>query len=101
MVLGRIAERAAVDKLLNAARDGRSDSLVITGEAGIGKTSLLRYARDRGEGLTVLAARGFESESEIPFAGLADLLQPVLDVLPTLPEPQSAALSGALSLGPP
>jgi DNA-binding CsgD family transcriptional regulator len=101
MVLGRIAERAAVDSLLREARDGRSGSLVVTGEAGIGKSTLLNYARERATGFTVLTARGYESESEIPFAGLADLLQPVLRVLPKLPDPQAAALAGALSLGPP
>jgi DNA-binding CsgD family transcriptional regulator/tetratricopeptide (TPR) repeat protein len=101
MVLGRVAERAAVDELLNAAREGRSGSLVITGDAGIGKSTLLGYAVDRAQGMTVLTARGFESESEIPFAGLSDLLQPVLSVLPKLPDPQAAAMSSALSLGPP
>jgi DNA-binding CsgD family transcriptional regulator/tetratricopeptide (TPR) repeat protein len=109
MMLGRIAERATVDELLRSAREGRSGSLVITGEAGIGKSTLLDYAVDQavgsaadgGERLTVLRARGYESESAIPFAGLSDLLQPVIHVLPELPDPQAAALSSALSLGPP
>src|SRR5690349_3025523 len=101
MLLGRSAECAAVDELLSAAREGRSRSLVITGEAGIGKSSLLEYAAASAEGMTVLSARGYESESEIPFAGLSDLLSPVLRVLPRLPDPQAAALSSALSLGPP
>src|SRR4051812_38446909 len=51
--------------------------------------------------MTVLTARGYESESEIPFAGLADLVRPVLPLLKTLPEPQAAALQSAMSLGPP
>ena len=51
--------------------------------------------------MTVLSARGYESESEIPFAGLADLVRPVLPLLKTLPEPQAAALQSAMSLGPP
>src|SRR3954464_6754889 len=101
MVLGRIAERATVDGLLSAAREGHSRSLVITGEAGIGKSTLLGYAADHAADMTVLTARGYESESEIPFAGLSDLLHPVLPVLPRLPDPQAAALSSALSLGPP
>ncbi|AGZ43287.1 AAA family ATPase [Actinoplanes friuliensis] len=101
MMLGRTAERALIDGLLTGARDGRSDALVITGEPGIGKTTLIGYAIENATGLRVLTARGWEDESEIPFAGLADLLRPVLDGLPGLPAPQAAALRSALALGPP
>jgi DNA-binding CsgD family transcriptional regulator len=101
MVIGRVAERAAIDDLLRAARKGRSGALVIRGEPGIGKSTLLKYAGQQATDMTVLAARGYESESEIPFAGLADLLRPVLPLLKTLPEPQAAALQSAMSLGPP
>jgi DNA-binding CsgD family transcriptional regulator len=101
MVIGRVAERAAVDELLTAARAGRSSALVLRGEAGIGKSTLLKYAAEQAEDLTVLSARGFESESEIPFAGLADLLRPVLPLVAGLPAPQIAALQSAMSLGPP
>lgn len=103
MVLGRVAERAAVDRLIHAAEERRSGALVLTGDAGIGKSTLLGYALDRARerGLAVLTARGFESESAISFAGLADLLRPVLPLLGTLPPPQARALESALSLGPP
>ena len=101
MVLGRVAERAAIDDLLRAARSGRSGALVIRGEPGIGKSTLLRYAAEQAKDMAVLSARGYESESEIPFAGLADLLRPVLPLLDALPEPQAAALQSAMSLGPP
>jgi DNA-binding CsgD family transcriptional regulator len=101
MVLGRVAERAAIDDLLRAARSGRSGALVIRGEPGIGKSTLLRYAAEQAKDMAVLSARGYESESEIPFAGLADLLRPVLPLLDSLPEPQAAALQSAMSLGPP
>jgi DNA-binding CsgD family transcriptional regulator len=101
MMLGRTAERALIDGLLTGARAGRSDALVITGEPGIGKTTLISYAIDNATGMQVLSARGYEDESEIPFAGLADLLRPVLGVLPDLPAPQAAALRSALALGPP
>src|SRR3954451_18011760 len=101
MVIGRVAERAAIDDLLRSARSGRSGALVIRGEPGIGKSTLLKYAAQQATGMTVLTARGYESESEIPFAGLTDLVRPVLPLLKTLPEPQSAALQSAMSLGPP
>ncbi|HEX2807675.1 MAG TPA: AAA family ATPase [Kineosporiaceae bacterium] len=98
-----MAERAAIDRLLRGALDRRSGSLVLTGDPGIGKSTLLGYAADRAreQGLMVLTVRGYESESEIPFAGLADLLTPVLSRLQSLPEPQIRALESALSLGPP
>ncbi len=101
MVFGRVAERAAIDDLLRSARAGRSGALVIRGEPGIGKSTLLRFAAEQAKDMTVLSARGYESESEIPFAGLADLLRPVLSLLESLPAPQTAALQSAMSLGPP
>jgi DNA-binding CsgD family transcriptional regulator len=101
MMLGRTAERALIDGLLTGARAGRSDALVLTGEPGIGKTTLIGYAVEQAEGMLVLSARGYEDESEIPFAGLADLLRPVLEILDELPAPQAAALRSALALGPP
>ncbi|GAA3340481.1 LuxR family transcriptional regulator [Amorphoplanes nipponensis] len=100
-MLGRTAERALIDGLLTGARAGRSDALVLTGEPGIGKTTLVGYAIEQATGMQVLSARGYEDESEIPFAGLADLLRPVLGVLDELPAPQAAALRSALALGPP
>jgi DNA-binding CsgD family transcriptional regulator len=101
MVFGRVVERAAIDDLLLGARAGRSGALVIRGEPGIGKSTLLRYAAEQAKDMTVLSVRGYESESEIPFAGLADLIRPVLPLLDALPAPQAAALQSAMSLGPP
>jgi DNA-binding CsgD family transcriptional regulator len=101
VLLGREPERLRLDSLLDEARAGRSAALVLSGEAGIGKSALLDDAVERAEGFRVLRARGFESESELAFSGLADLLQPVLGLLDSIPPPQAAALAGALSLGPP
>lgn len=98
MVIGRAEELARVDQLLAAARLGTSGVLVITGEAGIGKTALLAHAIDSGAGMTVLRAAGVESESEIAFAGLLTLLRPVLGRIDELPAPQAAALRAALGL---
>jgi DNA-binding CsgD family transcriptional regulator len=101
MLLGRDTERAQIDELLTGARSGRSGCVVVTGDPGIGKSALLTYAQQRSAGMTVLSACGYESESQIPFAGLSDLLHPVLGMLERLPLPQAAALQSALSLGPP
>jgi AAA ATPase domain len=68
VIVGRMAERARIDRLLADARAGRSGMLVIRGEAGVGKTVLLDYAA--GRGLRVLRGVGIESEAELPFAAL-------------------------------
>src|SRR3954454_6817375 len=100
MLLGREAERLALDRLMVEARAGSGGVLALVGEPGIGKTSLLDYAAERAHGMSILRARGVESEAEIPFAGLAELLRPGLSVIDRIPPPQAAALSSALALGP-
>ena len=101
MLVGRTAERLALDRLLADARVGRSGVLALVGEPGIGKTALLDYAAETATGMRVLRARGVESEAEVPFAGLSELLRPALDALDRIPAPQAVALTGALALGPP
>src|SRR3712207_3606456 len=98
MLVGRASECARLDELLERARAGRSGVLLLRGEAGIGKTALCAYAVDRAEGMRVLTARGVESESEIPYAGLSQLFRPVLDRLTVLPAPQALAMRAALAL---
>jgi DNA-binding CsgD family transcriptional regulator len=100
MFVGRERERARIDRLLQDARAGRSGALLLHGEAGIGKTALMRWAVGQATGMRVLRARGIETESDIPFAGLAELVTPLLDRLDDVPEVQARALRGALALGP-
>jgi DNA-binding CsgD family transcriptional regulator len=100
MLLGRDAERAEIERLLADARVGTSGVLVVSGEPGIGKSALLGHAATRAEGMRVLTARGVERESSIPFAGLLELLRPVIEHVELLPGPQAAALRSALALGP-
>jgi DNA-binding CsgD family transcriptional regulator len=98
VLVGRDAERALIGALLDAARDSRSGTLALRGEAGVGKTVLLDDARARASDMHVLSARGVESESELPFAVLHQLLRPALGLLDRLPAPQAAALQTALGL---
>ena len=84
-LVGRERERAEIDRLLDAAREGRSGSLVVRGEAGMGKTALFGYAADRAADMRVLRATGVEAESDLAFAGLHALLWPIADELPQLP----------------
>jgi DNA-binding CsgD family transcriptional regulator len=95
---GRDAERDRIGELLDAARASQGGALLVRGEPGIGKTALLEDARERAADMHLLEAHGVESESELPFAALHQLLRPALGRLDALPPPQAAALRGALGL---
>ena len=94
---GRAQECAVVDRMIEAARTGSSDVLVVRGEAGVGKSALLDHVAAT-EGMTVLRATGVEAESELSYAALHQLLHPVLGHATQIPAPQSAALRGAFGL---
>ncbi|HEY2437078.1 MAG TPA: AAA family ATPase, partial [Solirubrobacteraceae bacterium] len=96
--LDRTSERDVLDGLLANVRGGRSGVLVIRGEAGIGKTALLRYAAREASGFRVAQVTGVEAEMELPFAGIHQLCVPLLDHLDGLPQPQRDALNVALGL---
>jgi DNA-binding CsgD family transcriptional regulator len=98
MLLGRRSECAALDRLLGDVRTGRSGALVVRGEAGVGKTALLRYVVDSASDLTVARALGVESEMELPFAALHQVCAPMLDRLELLPAPQRDALGTVFGL---
>ena len=53
-LVGRSTERELLDGLLARVRAGESDALVIRGEAGFGKTALLRYTARQAAGFQVL-----------------------------------------------
>src|SRR5271167_3475951 len=89
---GRQSECALLDDLLVAIRRGESRSLVLCGEAGIGKTALLDYLVASASGATMVRASGVESEMEVAFAGLYQLCRSLLDRVETLPTPQRRAL---------
>jgi DNA-binding CsgD family transcriptional regulator len=99
MLIGRDAERRVVEQLVAGARVGAAGVLLVTGEPGIGKTTLLDEAAALAGGLQVLRARGTEAEREVPFAALLQLLRPALAELDRIPGPQRSALSAALALG--
>jgi DNA-binding CsgD family transcriptional regulator/tetratricopeptide (TPR) repeat protein len=98
VLLGRSAERAAIERLLVAARAGRAGALVLRGEAGIGKTALLDDAVGHADDFTVMRVVGVESEMGMGFAALHRLLLPFFRVSDQLPEPQGEALEVAFGL---
>ena len=98
MLVGREAERQAIRRLLAGARVGDGGVLVVVGEPGIGKTSLLDDVRADVEGMRVLTARGVSAEREVAFSGLHQVCAPLLGLLEQLPPPQAEALGVALAL---
>ena len=96
--LGRTSEREVLDRLLANVRAGQSGVLLIRGEAGIGKTALLRYAARQAAGFRVAQVTGVQAEMELPFAATHQLCAPMLPRLDALPRPQRDGLSVVLGL---
>lgn len=100
-VVGRGAELAAADRFLDGLAVGPA-ALVIGGDAGIGKTTILRAVMDAASqrGFRTLTSRPAHAEADLSFVVLADLLAAVADeVAEFLPEPQRRALDAALLRG--
>ena len=95
---GRTDECALLDTFVDAIRRGEGRSLVVRGQAGIGKTALLEYLVRSASDLTVLRAVGVESEMELAYAGLHQVCASLLDRLDRLPTPQRQALEIAYGL---
>jgi DNA-binding CsgD family transcriptional regulator len=92
---GRASECALLDDVIAAVRVGESRTLLIHGEAGIGKTALLDYAVSSASDMWLLRAAGVESEMELAYASLHQLCVPLLEAVERLPAPQREALEVA------
>ena len=97
-LLGRDEECQAIDGLVARVREGLSGALVISGEAGIGKTRLLTYAAEAAGDLQTARVTGVKTESQLGYAALHRLLLPFLDRLERLPGPQREALGAAFGM---
>ena len=99
MLVGRDREISVLQDLV-AGVGHRGGALVVRGEAGIGKSALVAAASDqaRAAGFAVLIATGVPSETHLPFAGLHQLVQPILGRGHQLPSRQRAALLGAFGM---
>jgi DNA-binding CsgD family transcriptional regulator len=98
MLIGRQSECGALDHLLRKVRGGRSGVVVVRGEPGVGKTALLGSLVSSASDFRVVSATGVESEAELAFAALQQLLAPMLNGLDGLPGPQRDALGAAFGL---
>ncbi len=99
-LIGRDGEAERLSNLIDHLRDG-GDALLVIGEAGIGKSALLNHAgvRARALAMRTLVTAGVESEAELAFAGMHQLLRPVIEPMALLPEPQRSALDAAFGSG--
>ncbi|MGW1029615.1 helix-turn-helix transcriptional regulator [Streptomyces sp. NPDC002577] len=99
-----IGREAEVDRILRSVdgRCGPPHALLMLGEAGTGKTALLRNAEEQAgdRRALVLSAQGCGSEAQQPFASLHQLLLPVLGELDVLPEQQRLALRTVFGAAP-
>lgn len=101
-LVGRTGEIGRLRRALGDAARGAGGALVVRGEPGMGKTTLLRAAAANApEGMAVVVVRGVEAEAEVGYAGLTDALRPALSHLDLLIPLQRSALESALALGPP
>ena len=98
-IFGREPERSQLYELVDRVHE-RGAALLVRGEAGIGKSTLLAAACRRAEdvGMQVLHATGVQSEAQLPFAGLHQLVLPVLGEADRLPAPQRTALLAAFGM---
>jgi hypothetical protein len=98
VLVGRVDESGALDRVLAGARNEVGGALVLRGPAGIGKTALLDWAVGRAADMHVTRVAGLESEVDLGFAGLHQVLVPFLARLERLPPPQREALGAAFGL---
>jgi len=99
-LVGRSAETGRIDAVLNRLGRG-GDALLIVGDPGIGKSALLHRARLRADaaGIRSLVTVGVESEAELAYAGLHQLLQPILGIREMLPDRPRRVLEAAFCIG--
>ena len=98
VLLDRVAERAHLDGVLESVREGRSRTLVVHGEPGVGKTALLEQLGADAVGCRVERASGVQAEVELAYAGVHQLCHPMIDHLAKLPDTQRRALGTAFGL---
>ena len=98
-LVGRETEQKLIDELLGRLPAG-GGAIVVRGEPGMGKSALLYHARERARtlGIHTLATVGAESEAELAFAGLHQLLHPIIRLTGYLADPLRRSLEAALGI---
>ena len=97
-LLGRDTECRLLGRLLDEVRAGESRTLVLRGEAGVGKSALLEYLIGAAGGCHVVQLTSVQSEMELTYAALHQLCHPMLPLADRLPAPQRTALATAFGM---
>lgn len=97
-LVGREHELARFDELLRIVRNGGSETIVVRGDPGVGKSALLEHLVASASGFQVVRAVGVEGEVDLPYAGLQQLCRSLTNAIDALPEPQRVALRVAFGL---
>ena len=100
VLAGRAIEGGELKRRLGRLRRRQGSAILVCGEPGVGKTSLIEDLYSHARGVQVLRANGVEAEASLGYSVLADICGPLLEMIERLPEPQAAELSGALALSP-
>jgi DNA-binding CsgD family transcriptional regulator len=100
VLLGRHDDLSTLTSALNSALDDLSAVVVVRGEAGMGKSTLVEHVVSATTGFDVVTVTGIQSEMELPFAALHRLLLPLLPGIEALPRPQHLALATTFGLLP-
>src|SRR5262245_12831398 len=100
-LIGRDREVRALSELVDSAARAQGGALLVRGGAGIGKSALLGTAKAHAiaSHFKILSTTGIESESKLPFAGLHQILRPVLQEVDRLPDSYGSAIRTAFGLG--
>ncbi|HEY6886464.1 MAG TPA: ATP-binding protein, partial [Solirubrobacter sp.] len=100
-MIGRDEELAILRGAVDSARSGAGGALLLLGEPGIGKSTLLEAAQEyaRSCDVPVIATAGVEIETGMPYAGLHRLLRPLLGEIDALDALHRGVLRAALGLG--
>ena len=100
MLFGRHGECRRLERVLTDARHGTSRTILVRGEAGMGKSALLRFVMGKAKAFDVVSVTGVESESDLPFGALLGICRGLLPFVERIAAPQRAALETALALSP-
>ena len=89
LLFGREREVRVLEKMLGVAGEP-GGALFLRGDPGVGKSSILAMAKSLAvsRGMTVLSATGVQDGTILPFAGLYELLRPVVNRADRLPGPE-------------
>jgi DNA-binding CsgD family transcriptional regulator len=98
MLVGRSAELDVLADVIARGRSGGSATLVVRGEAGVGKTVLLDALVDLAHDFLVVRTEGIESELQLGYAALHRIVLPLIDQVDRLPAPQRDAIQAAFGL---